>query len=190
VGALPFDVQAIQPDALVCATYTWLMGPYAMGFAYFGPRFDNGEPLEETWAGRAASENFKELVHYRDEYQPGAIRYDVGERANFALMPMAIAALEQVLEWQPAAIQEYCASLTESLFARVQALGYHVEEAAYRGAHLFGMRAPAGTDIVAIGERLRAQKVHVSLRGSAIRVAPHVYNDARDVDALVNALAT
>ncbi len=64
-----------------------------------------------------------------------------------------------------------------------------MEAPEYRGAHLFGLRAPAGTDITAIGERLRERKVHVSLRGSAIRVAPHVYNDARDVDALVTALA-
>lgn len=189
VGALPFDVAAIQPDALICATYKWLMGPYSLGFAYLGPRFDDGEPLEETWIGRAGSENFKDLVNYRDDYQPGAVRYDVGERTNFALMPMAIAALEQVLDWQPTRIQEYCAALTGDLMARVGALGYRVEDAAYRGAHLFGLRAPAGTDITAIGDRLRQRQVHVSLRGSAIRVSPHVYNDARDVDALVAALA-
>ena len=190
VGALPFDVTAIRPDALVCATYKWLMGPYSLGFAYLGPRFDGGEPLEETWIGRAGSENFKELVNYRDDYQPGAVRYDVGERSNFALMPMAIAALEQVLDWQPARIQEYCASLTGELMTRVSALGYRVEDPAYRGAHLFGLRAPAGADETAVGDRLRARKVHVSLRGSAIRVAPHVYNDQRDVDALLDALAT
>lgn len=188
VGALPFDVQAIQPDALVCATYKWLMGPYALGFAYFGPRFDDGEPLEETWIGRAGSENFKELVNYRDDYQPGAIRYDVGERSNFVLVPMAIAALEQVLERRPERVQPYCAALTAGLVDGVRARGFTVEDAAFRGAHLFGMRAPAGTDISAIGERLRAHKVFVSLRGSAIRVAPHVYNDATDVDALLAAL--
>ena len=44
-------------------------------------------------------------------------------------------------------------------------------------------------DITAVNERLRARKVHVSLRGSAIRVSPHVYNDARDIDALAAALA-
>jgi selenocysteine lyase/cysteine desulfurase len=188
VGALPFDVAAIQPDALVCATYKWLMGPYSLGFAYLGPRFDDGEPLEETWIGRAGSENFKELVNYRDDYQPGAVRYDVGERSNFALLPMAIAGLEQVLDWQPARLQDYCAALTADLFDRVRALGYTVEDPAFRGEHLFGLRAPAGADITAIGERLRARRVHVSLRGSAIRVAPHVYNDARDVEALVEAL--
>jgi selenocysteine lyase/cysteine desulfurase len=189
VGALPFDVQTIRPDALVCATYKWLMGPYSMGFAYLGPRFDAGEPLEETWIGRAGSENFKELVHYRDDYQPGALRYDVGERTNFALMPMAIAALEQVLDWQPARVQEYCAALTADLFDRVRALGYTVEAPEYRGAHLFGLRAPGGTDITAVGERLRARKVLVSLRGSALRVSPHVYNDARDIAALIDALS-
>ncbi len=188
VGAMPFDVAAIQPDLLVCATYKWLMGPYSMGFAYLGPRFDHGEPLEETWIGRAGSENFKELVNYRDDYQPGALRYDVGERSNFALMPMAVAALEQVLEWQPARIQEYCAALTAPLFERVRALGYTVEDPGFRGAHLFGLRAPAGTDIAAVGERLRGKNVFVSLRGSALRVSPHVYNDGRDVEALADAL--
>lgn len=188
VGAMPFDVAAIQPDALVCATYKWLMGPYSMGFAYFGSRFDDGQPLEETWIGRAGSENFKDLIAYRDDYQPGALRYDMGERSNFALMPMATAALEQVLEWQPARVQTYCAALTADLFERVRDLGYTVEDAEFRGAHLFGLRAPAGTDITAVGERLRARKVFVSLRGTALRVAPHVYNDANDIAALLEAL--
>ena len=122
--------------------------------------------------------------------QPGAARYDVGERSNFALMPMAIAGLEQVLAWQPSRIQEYCAALTGDLVARVGTLGYRVEDPAYRGAHLFGLRAPAGADVTAIGEKLRARKVHVSLRGSAVRVSPHLYNDRRDVDALIDALAS
>jgi selenocysteine lyase/cysteine desulfurase len=31
--------------------------------------------------------------------------------------------------------------------------------------------------------------VLVSLRGSALRVSPHVYNDARDITALIDALS-
>jgi selenocysteine lyase/cysteine desulfurase len=188
VGALPFDVQRLQPDALVCATYKWLMGPYSMGFAWFGPRFDDGEPLEETWIGRKGSENFKELVNYQDEYQPGALRYDVGERANFALMPMAIAALEQILAWTPAAIQEYCAGLTAGMIDDLRGRGFTVEGLEARGAHLFGLRTPPGVDLHALAATLAARKVHVSLRGSAVRVAPHVYNDAADVEALRDGL--
>ncbi|MDH4062828.1 MAG: aminotransferase class V-fold PLP-dependent enzyme [Acidobacteriota bacterium] len=189
VGAMPFDVQRLQPDALVCAAYKWLMGPYSIGFAYYAQRFDDGDPLEETWIGRLGSENFKELVNYQDEYQPGALRYDVGERSNFVLMPMAVAALEQVLEWTPDGIQAYSAALTTDLVARVRALGFGVEGLEGRGAHLFGLRTPPGVDIQSLAATLAARQVHVSLRGSAVRVSPHVYNDARDVEALYDALA-
>jgi selenocysteine lyase/cysteine desulfurase len=188
IGALPFDVAALQPDMLVTAAYKWLMGPYSLGFAYLGPRFDEGVPLEETWIGRAGSEQFKDLVNYRDDYQPGAIRYDVGERSNFALMPMAIAALEQLLDWTPEAIQHYTGTLTTPLVEAARDLGYSVEDAAYRGGHLLGLRVPASVDVGAVADRLREQRVHVSVRGTAIRVSPHVYNDARDIEALLDAL--
>lgn len=187
VGALPFDVQQFQPDALVCAAYKWLMGPYAIGFAYFGPRFDQGTPLEETWLGREGSENFGGLVHYRDEYQPGAVRYDMGERANFTLLPMAIAALEQLLEWQPARIQAYCDALMRDAVPALAELGYTVESPEWRGAHLLGVRLPTGLDADALGRTLTARRVFVSRRGSAVRVSPHVYNTADDVRALVEA---
>jgi selenocysteine lyase/cysteine desulfurase len=188
IGALPFDVTRVQPDVLVTAAYKWLMGPYSLGFAYLGPRLDDGVPLEETWIGRAGSEHFKDLVNYRDDYQPGAVRYDVGERSNFALMPMAIAALEQLLDWTPEAIQAYTHQLTAPLVDTVRALGYTVEDADYRGGHLLGLRVPAAVDVVSVAERLRERRVHVSVRGTAIRVSPHVYNDARDIEALLDAL--
>ncbi len=45
---MPFDVEAVQPDALICATYKWLLGPYSVSLAYFGPRFDDDVPLEDV----------------------------------------------------------------------------------------------------------------------------------------------
>jgi len=52
VGALPFDVQQIQPDALICGGYKWLFGPYSMGVGYISEMFDNGKPVEESWMNR------------------------------------------------------------------------------------------------------------------------------------------
>ena len=43
VGALPFSIKDIQPDALICAGYKWLFGPYGCAYGYFGPYFDNGK---------------------------------------------------------------------------------------------------------------------------------------------------
>lgn len=188
VGALPFDIREIQPDALVCATYKWMLGPYSLGVGYFSERFDDGVPLEETWIGRRRSEDFQRLVDYEDAYQPGAIRYDVAERSNFILVPMALASLGLVLEWSAEAIQTYCADLTRDLIAEAQDMGFAVEDEAWRGAHIFGIRMPDGVDLAGLKSALDRTGVSASLRGSALRISPNVYNDEGDVEALRSVL--
>ncbi|MBL4593932.1 MAG: aminotransferase class V-fold PLP-dependent enzyme, partial [Flavobacteriales bacterium] len=48
IGAMPFSVEEIKPDAVICAGYKWLMGPYSLGLAYYGEYFNNGIPIEEN----------------------------------------------------------------------------------------------------------------------------------------------
>ena len=189
IGALPFDSERIRPDALVVTGYKWLFGPYGLGLAYFGPRYDEGVPLEENWIGRLGSEDFASLARYQDEYQPGALRYDVGERSNPILLPMLIAALEQILEWGPEHIQAYCARLTAGLAEQAREMSFAVQETG-RASHLFGLRPPAGLDMDRIRAVLDAHQVALSVRGDALRVAPNVYNDEADIAALLQALQT
>ncbi len=189
VGALPFDVDRFKPDALVCAGYKWLTGPYSVGLAYFGPAYDNGVPLEENWITRLGSEDFTGLVRYNESYQPGAVRYDMGERSNFVLLPMLEAGMSQVLEWTPEAIQNYCAALVADAIPALRDLGCRIEDADARAAHLFGVRVPADVDMETLRATLSASQVSVSIRGTAIRVAPHVYNDDDDLAALVETIA-
>jgi len=188
IGALDFDLQRIRPDAVVCSAYKWLLGPYALAFGWFGPRFDHGVPLEETWIGREGSEDFQGLVDYRDAYQPGALRYDMGERSNFVSLPMAIASMTLVADWGTERIQRYCEALMAAPLLEAQELGFRVEPRAGRGAHLFGLRLPAGLDLRQLHEALGARGVYASLRGSALRVSPNMYNDDADVEALMEVL--
>lgn len=188
VGALPFDVETVQPDALICAGYKWLLGPYCIGAAYYGPRFDGGIPLEENWITRRNSEQFSRLVQYEAAYQPGAIRYDVGERSNFILVPMLIAGLEHLHEWGPDAIQTYCANLICDLTKDAQKLGFTLEDEAHRSAHLFGVHLPPHAEMERLQAILSEGNISVSLRGESIRISPHVYNDAADIDAMREAL--
>ena len=187
VGALPFDVDETPVDAVACAGYKWLTGPYAIGLAYFSTAFDAGVPLEENWITRRGCENLADLVHYRDEYQPGAMRYDVGERSSFLLLPMLEAALSQVLEWGTDAIQAHCHDITTEAIQDLGNLGYRVAPEKDRAAHLFGVRLPDGIDTATLHAVLAEGHVSVSLRGDAIRVSPHLYNDRSDLEALVEA---
>ena len=188
IGALGFDVQEVQPDALICAAYKWLLGPYSLSMAYFGPRFDDGVPIEETWIAREGSRDFQGLVDYQDNYEPGALRYDVSERSNFFLNPIAAACLELILEWRPERIQEYCRELTRELLVEAAELGFTVEDEQWRSSHLFGLRMPESVDLKALRDALAENNVSASLRGSALRLSPNVYNDSSDIEALLGVL--
>lgn len=189
VGAVEIDVQRFHIDALICAAYKWLLGPYTSGLAYFSEYFDNGRPLEETWLNRLGSEDFKGLVNYQEAYHAKAGRYNMGEYSNFINLPIMKAALTQVLAWTPAAISAYCKQLTAPLIKHLAENGFWLEEDHFRSKHLFGFRLPAHLTIDAVQKRLSAGKVSVSLRGSAIRVSPHLYNDDADMQALKEAVA-
>ncbi|HSH70982.1 MAG TPA: aminotransferase class V-fold PLP-dependent enzyme [Deferrisomatales bacterium] len=188
LGALPFSVGDVEPDFAVAADYKWLLGPYSVGFLYVHPKHHTGAPLEHNWINRRDSEDFARLVHYRDEFQPGARRYDVGERSNFALLPMAVAALEQLREWGVPAIQRTLAATTARIARGAGKLGLTVAPAPLRAGHLLGLRFPAGIPN-GLPERLARERVYVSVRGDSIRVAPHLYNDAADVERLLATLA-
>jgi len=187
-GAVPFDLEGVRPDLVVAAAYKWLLGPYSLAFAWYGERFDDGVPLEEGWIARAGSEDFRGLVNYTDEYQPGAIRYDVGERSNFALLPVASASLDLILEWTPAGIATYVAELSAPLLETARETGFGVEEDAWRSPHLFGLRMPVGLDLLEVRSALERRRIFASLRGSSLRISPNVYNDGEDVAALAEAL--
>jgi selenocysteine lyase/cysteine desulfurase len=187
VGAYPLDVNVVQPDFLVCVTYKWLLGPYSLGFLYAAPHRREGRPLEWNWITRAGSEDFAGLVNYRDEFQPGARRYDMGERGNFALLPAARAALEQLLGW---GIEEIAATLrvtTDEIASRASALGLKTAPSPLRASHLIGLRAQElPSDLPT---RLAQSRVYVSVRGDSIRVSPHLYNTPADIDRLFTTLA-
>ena len=188
VGALPFSIKEWQPDALICAGYKWLLGPYSLGIGYFGSSFDHGVPLEENWINRFESENFSGLVNYNEHYQPGALRYEVGEHSNFILLPMLLKALEQIDEWEIENIQNYCKDLFQPHLEKLSEAGFGIENEMYRGSHLFGIRANDLNHMELLKRAIEAAKISVSVRGDAIRVSPHLYNTEEDVVLLTETL--
>jgi selenocysteine lyase/cysteine desulfurase len=187
-GALPVDMARVDPDFLVAAAYKWLLSPYSTGFLYVAERRRNGRPLEEHWMGREGAEDFSRLVEYRDAYRPGAVRFDMGEAPNFALLPAVVAGLDQIAAWDVPAIAETLAGRTRAIAARAAPLGLAASDPRLRAGHFLGLALPEGArpDLVAL---LAERDVHVSVRGRSLRVTPHLYNDDEDTDRLIDALA-
>ena len=189
VGAMPFNVEELKPDALICAGYKWLLGPYGLGVAYYGEAFDNGTPIEENWINRLNSEDFTKLVDYEERYQSGALRYEVGEHSNFILVPMLLRALRQLNEWTPERIQQYCEDLVDPVIPRLIASGFWLESKEYRANHLFGIRHKS-IPIEVIKKELEAAGIFVSYRGTSVRISPNVYNNAEQMELFANKLTS
>jgi selenocysteine lyase/cysteine desulfurase len=189
LGALPFPFERIQPDAVITATYKWLLGPYSAALGWFGPAFDGGTPLEETWIARRGSRDFGGLVHYRDDYDPGAVRFDVGQRSNFILLPMILEALRLLEAWGGAAtVQAYARGITAPFARWAREAGLGIDDPEARAHHLFGVGLPTGVDRGEVAATLKARHITVSVRGEALRISPHLYNDAGDLEVLADAL--
>ena len=184
-GALPLDLAAVDPDYTIAASYKWLLGPYSLGFLYVAPRHQQGRPLEESWMTRAGAHDFRSLTGYSDAWEPSARRFDMGERANFALLPVAGAAISQLLDWGVANVAATLGEVTASLEARLAEHGIRTGQD--RAPHFLSVRfdkgLPKGVDV-----SLAAAGVHVSLRGDTMRITPHLYNNEADAERLVSAL--
>lgn len=179
-GAMRFNVNDVQPDFAVAAGYKWLLGPYATGFLYAAPHRREGRPLEQNWITRKGAEDFSRLIDYTDEYAPGAERYDMGERSNFALLPALKASVELILGWGIENIEETLGHRNRVLAEALDARGLKVSAEAGRGPHYLGALLPdsAPDDLI---HRLRSERIYASKRGNRLRITPHLFTTDADV---------
>jgi selenocysteine lyase/cysteine desulfurase len=168
-GAMPLDVSEIRPDFLVAVGYKWLLGPFGLGYLYVDERHHGGAPIEQNWINREGSEDFSRLVDYRDEYQPGARRFDVGQRTSFMLTPMAIAALTQILDWG-----------VETIWRELRAITARIDPGAE--THMTGVTPAPSADALARHRCVAAP------RGDSLRISPHLHITDDDVARMQAAL--
>jgi selenocysteine lyase/cysteine desulfurase len=189
LGAMPLDVTALRPDVVVSVGYKWLLGPYGRSYAWVAPDLRDGRPIEDTWLTRAGADDFASLVEYRDEYQPGARRYDQGGRPLLELTPIAVAALEQLTAWGVPSVAAALAQVSGEIVARLEGLGLAPSAGPDdRGPHIVGVPVPpdARDRVLASLERAGC---YAALRGTSLRISPHLHVTPSDVDRLVAAVA-
>lgn len=187
LGALDFDIERIKPDFMIAGGYKWLLGPYSTGVMYVAPEHQKGRPLDEAGLNRKGSEDFAKIIYFKDDYQPGARRYDVSGRGNFALLPGLRCALEKILEWGVPSIYGTLTSMTQQIRREAHELGYLDDPEQGMPSHYISIEFPEGVP-TALMERFSKAKIHVGVRGNWIRITPHVYNSSKDIARLLEVL--
>jgi selenocysteine lyase/cysteine desulfurase len=100
---------------------------------------------------------------------------------------MAIAALQQLLEWDVDSIAATLGEWTGRIESEARARGLDPVPAGRRGPHMLGLSVPADRRAT-IAEQLAEANVYVGMRGSSMRVSPHLHVTDADVERLFAAL--
>lgn len=190
LGAVPFPLAETRPDFVVGVIYKWMLGAYGNAFLWAAPDRREGVPLEHGWMPRSGSRDFSALVNYVDTYRPGAARYDVGQSASHLNIAATVAAVELLSSWGPDAVSAHALALSSDLVERASRLGLRPPPANQRSPHLVGLHLPeGGPEPAVLAAALAEAQVHVSIRGTAVRVSTHAFNTPGDVDRLIDVLA-
>lgn len=184
VGAVPFDVSKVRPDFLSFATYKFLLGPYRLAFLYADRKWQEaGKPIEFHSWNRKGGERSDFYLETMPDYLPGARRFDMGERSDFAILPIAIRSMELLQTWGSAAVYQRLVELNKLIWQEAESRGFDGPPEGLRAPHI---------SVVELGQRFRPDlaknlkdnKAFVTVRGTKMRITPHVYNDEQDIRRL------
>jgi len=184
VGSLPVDVHALDCDFLAAGALKYLLG--SAGFAFFYCRRDLVERLYPTATGWFADRNIFEM-DIRD-YSPAstARRFEAGTPPVPAIYA-AIAGIELMREIGIEETEKHVRGLTERLLEGVDELGaVVVTPRAWERRGALTCIASTGAEqlVAALGE----QGIVTSSRDGNLRISPHCYNSAEDVDVVLEGL--
>ena len=186
-GAMQIDLKEINPEFAIIANYKWMLGPYSTGFLYISDKFIDGVPLEETWIGRKNSQDFSKLTDYQSLYNSDSIRFDMGQRANFSLLPGVKAALEQLHDLSIKKIENTVYQNNLIICKGLSELGFEILAEKNRAPHFISARLP-GYDGDSLINNLKKNKIFISERSGYLRITPHLWNNEEDFFKLINCL--
>lgn len=196
-GAGPFDVKASGVDFAACSSFKWLMGDFGLGFLY--AREDLLERvIRRSQVGYYQSADMTPYYPPFEEWKAGApvsweYRKDATGSFEVGTMGGAIAAglaaSLQYIKWLGVAnIKAHRQPMLAKLRAEVPRFGF---TPVTPGDSTSALITFAKRDLAASGlpERLQAAGVNVRLSTHWMRLSPSVYNDMKDIDRFLEALA-
>jgi selenocysteine lyase/cysteine desulfurase len=184
VGAVPIDVGALGVDFVTGGALKYLLGSPGIGFLYANP--STTVHLVPTSTGWFADEDI--FAMRIDRYLPAANarRFEAGTPPIPAVYA-AIAGVELMLEIGIEATAGHVRGLNDRLIDEVVAMGGVVatpKDPDRRGP----LVAVASTDAEELVQRLENDGIVTSSRAGNLRVSPHCYNTAEDVERLLAAM--
>ncbi len=198
LGAFPIDVKRAGIHALSADGHKWLVSPEGAGFLYLDPALLAAlTPTEVGWLSVAGWDDLSRAAALAASgaplpWRPDATRFECGALNRLGLVGMG-ASVEMLLEVGLDAIAQHVLALGHYAVAGLRELGCEILRLApdadrpERRSGINTFRHPS-RPAEAIVARLRDAGILCAHRQNWVRVSPHLYNTAEEIERLLDVL--
>jgi selenocysteine lyase/cysteine desulfurase len=186
LGVVPLDVRRTPIDFLAADGHKWMMGPEGAGVFFLRrEHLDRLRPLGVGWNSVRRAHDFD---HIELTFRPAASRYEGGSQNMVGAIGL-LASLKVLGQYGSEAICRRVFQITDLACERLSQLGATIRsdrsDAHKSGIVIFNL---PGCDSIELRKRCLAEGIVLSCRGGGLRIAPHAYNNADDIERLVGCL--
>lgn len=186
-GVMPFDLPAQFVDAACGASHKWLCSPEGCGILYLSDRARARiEPTLVGWISVDTPWDFQDL---EQNYKPNALAWETGTGPSSLFYGLE-QSTKLLYETGAEKIQKYLEELTDYLCEIISHLYYEIISSRETGekSQIVCIKNLSGLMPNDIANHLESVNVIVSPRNDVIRIAPHFFNNYKDIEKLVENL--
>ena len=187
LGVVPINVEEELVDVAAGASHKWLMAPEGVGYLYLSDRArERIQPTLVGWISVARPEDYQD---FEQGWNEASLAWETGT-GPAALIYGLKASLELLTALGVAQTARHLTQLTDHLCESLQRKPYRVVSSRLPGekSQIVCIRHTGSLSAMALYAHLKKQNIITAPRGDRLRIAPHVYNTAEEIDQMVEAL--
>lgn len=186
LGVFPLDVRKTPIDFFAADGHKWLLGPEGAGVCFI--RREHLETLRPFGVGWNSVVNELDFSTIDLRLKPSAARYEGGSVNSLGLLALG-ASMRLLAQYGQEALSRRILDLTDLACRRLEEIGAVLfsDRTGDRRSGIVIFEMP-GRDHEELRRGCFRRDVVISCRGGRLRISPHAYNNAEDIERLIDAL--
>ncbi len=187
LGVIPVDVDAELIDVAAGGGHKWLLSPEGVGYLYLSDRAR--ERVQPTLVGWVSVPDPDDYLNFEQGWKRGALAWETGT-GPASLFYGFKTSLELLSQLGVQHIANYLEELTDHLCDGLKARNYEVVSSRAPGekSQIVCLLPHQGSSAMDLYIHLRERNIVTAPRNDRLRVSPHLYNTAAEVDEFIKAL--